>query len=93
MFWFRSRIGWWRGWNFVMLGQHQAEQQTWQSALVARHPALFILSVNGRTYTPGLLDVGDGWRKLVEKAVGRIAAALSKAEADGWVRIIEIKAK
>jgi hypothetical protein len=76
-----------------MLG-HQAEQQTWQSALVARHPGLFILSENGRTFTPGYPEVGDGWRELIETAVGRIAAALSGAKAQaGWVRIVEIKSK
>jgi hypothetical protein len=76
-----------------MLG-HQAEQQTWQSDLVARHPDLFNVSENGLTYAPGFPEVGDGWRELVETAVGRIAVALSGAEeAAGWVRIVQIKSK
>jgi hypothetical protein len=75
-----------------MLGHPQAQQQTWQSDLVARHPRLFNITADGRTSTPGWPLVGDGWRELIETAVARIAAALSGAEA-GWVRIVRVRSK
>jgi len=77
--------------EWLMLA-HQVDR-SWQSDLVARYPHLFNVTKQGRAYTPGWPLVGDGWRELVEAAVSRIAAALSGAEADGWVRIVGIKAK
>ena len=72
------------------MSEHQAER-TWQAALVARHPALFNLTEHGRTSTPGWPTCGDGWRDLVETAVGRIAAAVSAAP--GSIKISQIKEK
>jgi hypothetical protein len=66
--------------------------RSWQSDLVARHPRLFQITENGRTCTPGYPAVGDGWRELIETAVGRIASAMSGAAA-GWVRIVQINSK
>jgi hypothetical protein len=71
-----------------MLG-HQADQ-TWQDALVARHPRLF-LSGDNRTGT-GYPFVGDGWRELVERAVGRVADVIG-ATSGASVTIVQIKEK
>jgi hypothetical protein len=65
---------------------------TWQSRLVARHPVLFNQDINGRVIAPGHPSVGDGWRDLVETAVGRIAAAVAAAPG-GSVKIGQIKEK
>ena len=67
-------------------------QPTWQSDLIARHPALFNLTEHGRTSTPGWPTCGDGWRDLVETAVGRIAKAVAAAPA-GSLRIVQVKEK
>lgn len=64
----------------------------WRSALVAAHPALFQQEFDGRIVTPGLPQVDDGWRDLVETAVGRIAAAVAGSPG-GWLRIGQIKSK
>ena len=54
--------------------------QTWQAKLVARYPLFFhVITEQGRTHTPGGPTCGDGWRELVETAVGRIADALAAA--------------
>jgi hypothetical protein len=65
---------------------------TWQSDLLARHPDLFTVVENGKTYASGYPFVGDGWRDLVEKAVGRIADVLAAAPS-ARVTLVEIKAK
>jgi hypothetical protein len=70
---------------------HQ-EKGTWQDALVARHPAIFNLTENGRSYAPGAPTCGDGWRDLIETAVGRIADALAAAPS-GSVTIVQAKEK
>jgi hypothetical protein len=73
------------------MSEHQAER-TWQDALVARHPALFNLTEHGRTSTPGWPTCGDGWRDLVETAVGRVAKAVAAVPA-GSLRIVQVKEK
>lgn len=70
---------------------HQAEW-TWQSDLVARHPNLFNIRMDARKITPAYPAVGDGWRELIERAISRIAAAMSGTKT-GWVRIVEINSK
>jgi hypothetical protein len=70
---------------------HQTER-AWQSALIARHPALFTVEENDRSTTPGWPAVGDGWRELVETAVGRIADAVAAAPA-GSLQIVQVKEK
>jgi hypothetical protein len=67
-------------------------KRSWQDDLVARHPTLFLLTENGQTYTPGWPTVDDGWRELVETAVGRIADAVSVAP-PARVAIVQIKTK
>lgn len=64
----------------------------WRSALVAARPALFNQTFGGRVLTPGLPQVGDGWRDLVETAIGRVAAALA-ADPNGSVAVNQIKEK
>jgi len=64
---------------------------TWQSALVARYPHLFIPRDN-QFGLPGYPLVGDGWRDLVERAVGRIADVMA-AEPSGRVTLVEVKEK
>jgi hypothetical protein len=64
---------------------------TWQSALVARHPRLF-MSGDNRTAIQGYPIVGDGWRDLVERAVERIAETLAAARS-GSVTLVEFKSK
>jgi hypothetical protein len=65
---------------------------TWQAALLARYPDLFIEESGGRIGTPGYPTCGDGWRDLVETAVGRIATAVAGAPS-GSVLITQIKEK
>jgi len=65
---------------------------TWQADLVARYPDLFIEESGGRISTAGYPTCGDGWRDLVETAVGRIATAVA-AEPPGSVHITQIKEK
>jgi hypothetical protein len=65
--------------------------RTWQADLVARYPALFNQEINGRVLAPGFPCVGDGWRDLVQRAIERIAAAVS--EAPDCLRITQIKEK
>jgi hypothetical protein len=60
--------------------------------LIARHSGLFTLTQNGQTSTPGWPTCGDGWRGLVETAVGRIADAVAAAPA-GSLRIVQVKEK
>jgi hypothetical protein len=72
-----------------MLAHHEGRR--WQDLLVARHPRLF-LSGDDRTSIPGYPFVGDGWRELVERAVDRIADALTAAPS-GSVTIVEAKEK
>lgn len=66
--------------------------RTWQADLVARYPDLFNTEIHGETRRPGWPEVGDGWRDLVETAVGRIATAVA-AEPPGSVHITQIKEK
>jgi hypothetical protein len=74
-----------------MLAHHEGSR--WQDLLIARHPALFIVTPeNGQTYTPGYPLVGDGWRDLVDRAVDRIAETLVAARS-GSVTIVEVKSK
>jgi hypothetical protein len=65
---------------------------TWQSQLIARYPDLFNQEINGRVTRPGHPMVGDGWRDLVETAIGRIATAVAAAPS-GSVGISQIKEK
>ena len=69
----------------------QPKSRYWQAELVARHPGLFDIMVDGRPRR-GYPAVGDGWRELVETAVERIAAALSEAPGP-VVKIVRIKEK
>jgi hypothetical protein len=55
---------------------HQANQTSWQDALVARHPRLFNIAQHGGTYTPGSPECDEGWRELLERACVRIQAAV-----------------
>jgi hypothetical protein len=64
--------------------------RTWQAELVDRYPGLFIEAFNGRVTTPGYPTCGDGWRDLVETAIGRSAVA---AAPTGSVPIGQIKEK
>jgi hypothetical protein len=65
---------------------------TWQAQLVARYPDLFNQEVHGRVVAPGYPGVGDGWRDLVETAVGRIATAVAAAPR-GSLKLGQIKEK
>lgn len=65
---------------------------TWQAALIARYPDLFNQEFNGQVTAPGYPSTGDGWRDLVETAVGRIATAVAAAPS-GSVGITQIKEK
>jgi hypothetical protein len=69
----------------------QRKSRCWQAELVARHPGLFEIMVDGRPHR-GYPTVGDGWRELVETAVGRIALAVSQAPCP-VVKIVQIKEK
>ena len=66
--------------------------QTWQSALLARYPQLFNQEIDGRIITQGYPSVDDGWRDLVETAIGRIANAVAAAPA-GSLQIRQVKEK
>ncbi|MBB1090463.1 hypothetical protein HUU61_04100 [Rhodopseudomonas palustris] len=68
----------------------QNPSSAWQAALVARHPNAFNVEFNGRITTPGYPSVGDGWRELVETAVGRMVEA---AAPRGSLTIVQIKEK
>jgi hypothetical protein len=72
------------------MSEHQTKRN-WQSDLIERYPRLFTVTENGQTYAPGCPSVGDGWRELVETAVGRIADAI--AAAPDCLRIVQIKEK
>jgi hypothetical protein len=76
--------------EWVMLA-HQTKR-TWQDDLVARYPHLFNLTEHGRTFTPGYPTVGDGWRELIEMAVGRIADTLAAAPSSS-VTVVQVKEK
>jgi hypothetical protein len=69
----------------------QQTSRSWQAELVARHPGLFGIKIDGRPH-PGYPAVGDGWRGLIETAVERIAAAVSEAPGR-VVKIVRIKEK
>lgn len=69
------------------------QNRAWQAELIARYPALFDVRVGGRTQTPGFPTVEDGWRDLVERTVGRIAAALADAPSGSSLSVIQIKSK
>jgi hypothetical protein len=64
----------------------------WQDQLVTRYPTLFMEESGGRISTPGYPTCGDGWRDLVETAVGRIATAVAAAPS-GSVYITQVKEK
>jgi hypothetical protein len=64
----------------------------WQAALIDRYPGLFNQEINGRVTVPGYPEVGDGWRSLVETAIGRIATAIAAAP-NSSLRIGQIKEK
>ncbi len=66
--------------------------RTRQADLVARYPDLFRHESNDRVTSPGYPSVGDGWRNLVETAIGRIAGAVAKVPA-GSVKIGQVKQK
>jgi hypothetical protein len=76
--------------EFVMSANQS--NRTWQADLVARYPALFDQESNGQIGTPGYPMVGDGWRDLVETAIGRIANAVAAAPT-GSLKIGQIKEK
>jgi hypothetical protein len=76
--------------EFVMSGNQT--NRTWQDGLVTRYPTLFIEESGGRISNPGWPEVGDGWRDLVETAIGRIASAITAAP-PGSVHITQIKEK
>lgn len=61
----------------------------WRTRLMDRYPALFPPRPDGAR--AGYPSVGDGWTDLLERALGRIAAAV--AGAPGAVRITQIKEK
>jgi hypothetical protein len=65
---------------------------TWQAQLVARYPDLFNQEIHGRVIAPGYPSVGDGWRDLVERAVGRIATAVAATPA-GSLKFGQVKEK
>ena len=66
--------------------------RSWQADLVARYPHLFDTEIHGQIRRPGRPEVGDGWRDLVETAIGRIATAVAAAPT-GSVGIDQIKEK
>jgi hypothetical protein len=76
--------------EFVMSGNQT--NRTWQAELVDRYPGLFNQEINGRVMAPGCPNTGDGWRDLVETAIGRIAAAVAAAPSRS-VGITQIKEK
>jgi hypothetical protein len=76
--------------EFVMSGNQT--NRTWQAELVDRYPGLFNQEINGRVMAPGCPNTGDGWRDLVETAIGRIAAAVAAASS-GSLGITQIKEK
>jgi hypothetical protein len=76
--------------EFVMSGSPTTP--TWQSQLVARYPDLFNQEIYGRVIAPGYPGVGDGWRDLVETAMGRIAGAVAAAPR-GSVKLGQVKEK
>ena len=67
-------------------------KRSWQDLLVARHTHLFTVMQNGQTSTPGWPTCGDGWRELVETAIGRIAVAVAAAP-PGSLQIVQVKEK
>jgi hypothetical protein len=67
-------------------------ERRWQSDLIERHPGLFTITENDQSYPPGYPSVGDGWRDLVQRAIERIAAAVSGAP-DNCLKIVQIKEK
>jgi hypothetical protein len=76
--------------EFVMSGS--PTKPIWQAQLLARYPALFNREINGRVSAPGFPSVGDGWRDLVERAIGRIADAVAAAPG-GSLQVGQIKQK
>jgi hypothetical protein len=65
---------------------------TWQSALLARYPQLFNQELDGRVMAPGYPNTEDGWRDLIETAIGRIASAVA-AVPGASLKIGQIKQK
>jgi hypothetical protein len=76
--------------EFVMSADQS--NRTWQADLVARYQDLFHQEFHGRVTAPGFPSVGDGWRDLVETAIGRIATAVAAAP-NGSLKIGQIKEK
>jgi hypothetical protein len=76
--------------EFVMSSNQS--NRTWQAELVARYPNLFNEEFNGRVTAPGYPTCGDGWRDLVQTAVGRIASAVAAAP-NGSLKVGQIKEK
>jgi len=64
----------------------------WRRALVERYPKLFGLDGGGRVVCGGYPGVDDGWRELLERAIGRIAAAIG-GQPSARVQITQIKEK
>jgi hypothetical protein len=64
----------------------------WRIALIEAHANLFHPPVGHPEAASGYPSCGDGWRELVETAVGRIADAIAAAPA-GTLRIVTVKEK
>jgi hypothetical protein len=70
---------------------HQAER-TWQSDLIAPHPALFQIEAQRLNRGTRLSGRGRRWRDLVERATHRITDAVKPASR-GSIPIVQIKEK
>lgn len=68
------------------------KRPNWQDHLIDLYPHLFKRLHGDELITPGRPQVQDGWRKLVETAVGRIARAVA-GEQIGVILIDQIKSK
>lgn len=66
---------------------------SWQTDLIKRYPGQFRSEFSDAT--SGYPSVGDGWQLIVERAIGRIDAALAELPGNGkaLVRIAQIKEK
>jgi hypothetical protein len=64
----------------------------WRDVLIDANPHLFKRVHGDSLIAPGYPDVQDGWRQLVETAVGRIALAAAD-EPIGSILIDQIKSK
>jgi hypothetical protein len=76
--------------EFVMSGNQS--YSTWQADLIARYPQLFNQELDGRVTAPGYPNTEDGWRDLIETAIGRIASAVT-AVPGASLKIGQIKQK